>query len=93
VILVDTSVWIDHFRTPSDELVNLLEGGAALIHTFVMGELACGNLHNRVAILNDLPELPEPSLQIPRTSLRSSMDGNSTAAVSDGSTRICSRRR
>jgi predicted nucleic acid-binding protein len=58
MIIIDTSVWIDHFRVRSDVLSNLLEEGSGLIHPFVLGELACGNLRNRAAILGDLNELP-----------------------------------
>jgi predicted nucleic acid-binding protein len=58
MILVDTSVWIDHFRSRSEELAELLETESALIHPFVIGELACGNLQNRNTILADLNELP-----------------------------------
>jgi predicted nucleic acid-binding protein len=56
--LVDTSVWIEHFRTGTIGLDSLLEAGEVLCHPFVMGELACGNLKNRTAILSLLHELP-----------------------------------
>lgn len=58
MILVDTSVWIDHLRAGDSELVALLNGSRVLMHPFVLGELACGNLHNRaemLALLRDLP--------------------------------------
>jgi len=58
VVLVDTSVWIDHFRRTSDRFVSLLEMDEVAIHPFVLGELACGNLTNRkeiVALLHALP--------------------------------------
>lgn len=58
MVLVDTSVWIDHFRRGSDRLSSLLSNAAVLIHPFVIGELACGNLHHRNRILNLLGDLP-----------------------------------
>src|SRR2546428_11179211 len=58
MILVDTSVWIDHFRKGSSLLAELLSEASVLIHPFVIGELACGNLKNRTRILGDLQALP-----------------------------------
>jgi len=58
VILVDTSVWIDHFRSGNSQLVDLLNSSRALIHPFIIGELACGNLRNRSEVLNLLGDLP-----------------------------------
>jgi predicted nucleic acid-binding protein len=58
VILVDTSVWIDHLRAGSLQLSALLERNAVLMHPYVRGELACGNLVRRsetLALLADLP--------------------------------------
>ncbi|MGH9446552.1 MAG: type II toxin-antitoxin system VapC family toxin, partial [Terriglobia bacterium] len=51
-------VWIAHFRKGSPNLSELLSNGLALVHPFVVGELACGNLTNRPPILGDLGELP-----------------------------------
>lgn len=59
MILVDTSVWIDHFSSGNGELVLLLERGGVLIHPFVLGELACGFMSNRSSILAMLQALPE----------------------------------
>jgi len=59
MILVDTSVWIDHFRGKNRELVSALDRGEAACHSFVIGELACGNLQNRRAILTLLAVLPQ----------------------------------
>ena len=56
--LVDTSVWVDHFRSTELELVGLLKRGWAVGHPAVIGELACGNLHQRNKILADLAALP-----------------------------------
>ena len=58
MILVDTSVWVDHLRAGEPELVKLLENGLVLIHPFVIGELALGNLKQRDAVLGSLAELP-----------------------------------
>jgi predicted nucleic acid-binding protein len=58
VILVDTAIWINHLRTPSKLLGQLLELEQVLIHPFVVGELACGNLANRKEIISLLHSLP-----------------------------------
>ena len=58
MILVDTSVWVDHLRAGDDELVRLLTGLSVLVHPFVVGELACGNIHNRAEVLKLLSDLP-----------------------------------
>ena len=58
MVLVDTSVWIQHFRSGDSDLADHLTDGFVLMHPFVSGELACGNLKNRSAILTDLRALP-----------------------------------
>ena len=58
MILVDTSVWIDHLRSGELGLATALEGGRVLMHPFVLGELACGNLENRSEVLKLLGDLP-----------------------------------
>ena len=58
MILVDTSVWIDHLRKGDAGLKALLGAGQVLIHSFVIGELALGNLRQRDAILQSLNDLP-----------------------------------
>ena len=58
MILVDTSVWVDHLRSADAELADALERGAVVMHPFVVGELACGNLNDRAAILELLRDLP-----------------------------------
>jgi predicted nucleic acid-binding protein len=57
-ILVDTSVWIEHFRTDSPALRELLEEDVVLCHPLVIGELACGNMKHRSDILGFLAALP-----------------------------------
>ena len=59
MILVDASIWIDHFRRGSDRLSALLEGGEVLGHPFVIGELACGSLRRRREIISLLEALPQ----------------------------------
>jgi len=58
MILVDTSVWVDHLRAGDDQLAALLNKSQVLMHPFVVGELACGNLHNREEVLALLKDLP-----------------------------------
>jgi len=58
VILVDTSVWIDHFRVGMPGLVEDLQAGAVIRHPFVIGELALGHLRKRAEILGLLANLP-----------------------------------
>ena len=58
MVLADTSVWVHHFRFGEPGLRNLLAEGLVLMHPFVLGELACGNLRNRSATLSDMQALP-----------------------------------
>ena len=44
MILADTTIWVDHFRSPEPELLAHLETREILMHSMVIGELACGNL-------------------------------------------------
>jgi predicted nucleic acid-binding protein len=58
--LVDSSVWINHFRRPEPSLIQLLDHKMAGIHPYIIGELACGNLKDRdetLRLLRDLPVL------------------------------------
>ncbi len=59
MVLVDTSVWIDHFRTGNAQLVKLLNEGDVICHHYIIGELACGNIKNRKEILSLLLALPK----------------------------------
>ena len=56
-VLVDTSVWIDHFRQGNPHLVQLLQQDMALMHPLVLGELACGTPPARARTLADLQRL------------------------------------
>jgi predicted nucleic acid-binding protein len=59
-VLVDTSVWVDHLRRSSGDLVDLLHADQVNGHPFVIGELACGTLARREEVLALLGSL-EPS--------------------------------
>jgi predicted nucleic acid-binding protein len=58
VILVDTSVWIDHFRAADDQLVALLTRNEVIVHQFVVGEIALASLSKRKEVLRYLNNLP-----------------------------------
>lgn len=58
MILVDTSIWVDHLRAGNATLAALLHDGRVLIHPFVIGELALGQLRHRSGVLTDLSDLP-----------------------------------
>jgi predicted nucleic acid-binding protein len=62
VILVDTSVWIDHLRYGDAHLAQLLDRGEVAMHPFVLGEIACGNLRDRATVLSLLQQLPAASV-------------------------------
>lgn len=59
-ILVDTSVWVDHFRNRNDGLIQLLSGDLVLIHPMILAEIACGTPPTpRLRTLGDLSLLPQ----------------------------------
>jgi hypothetical protein len=58
MILVDTSVWIDHLRAGTAQLSRLLDTGMVLTHPFVIGEIALGSLRQREIVLSALSDLP-----------------------------------
>lgn len=104
MILVDTSIWIDHLRVGDAELAVLLNRSQVLMHPFVLGELACGHLRNRVEVLALLKDLPraavatdeEVMFYIERHALMGRgigyVDAHLLAAVTlDGVTRIWTR--
>ena len=62
MILVDTSVWIDHLRADNSTLKRLLDAGRVLMHPFVIGELALGRMRQREMILAALSDLPRAEL-------------------------------
>lgn len=59
MILVDTSVWIEHLRAGNRRLKALLDEEQVLTHSFVIGELACGTLRNRTEVMALLEVLPQ----------------------------------
>ena len=62
MILVDTSIWIDHLRSPNGRLIGLLDADLVSVHPWVVGELACGNLANRANALYLLRSLPRAAV-------------------------------
>ena len=58
MILVDTSVWINHLRENNEHLKQMLLKGRVMCHEYIVGELACGNIKNRKEILTFLKALP-----------------------------------
>jgi hypothetical protein len=54
MILVDTPVWIDHFRKSDPLLISLLESSIILTNPFVIGEIALGCMTNRKRVLSNL---------------------------------------
>ena len=62
MILADSSIWIDHFRVGDALLIALLEREEIVAHPFVIGEIALGSFHKRVAVLQSLRELPQATV-------------------------------
>jgi len=61
MILVDTSVWIDHIDHSEPIMVDLLLHDRVRIHPYVVGEISLGSLRDRSTVLralNDLPRVP-----------------------------------
>lgn len=59
MILLDTSVWIDHFRKRDADVETLLENGDVLVHSFVIGEVALGPMKRYDLVIATLAELPQ----------------------------------
>lgn len=59
MILVDTSIWIDHLRGGDPSLVALLQSNRVVTHDYVIGEIALGTLFKRNVILDSLDNLPK----------------------------------
>ena len=65
MVLVDTSIWVTHLRQGSRKLEKLLMDAEVMCHSFIIGELACGNLKNRIEIISLLQSLPmTPTIEI-----------------------------
>ncbi len=58
MVLVDTSIWIQHLRYGSKDLEYLLDESIVVCHPFVIGELSCGSIGNRDEILTLMQALP-----------------------------------
>jgi predicted nucleic acid-binding protein len=58
MILVDTSIWVSHLRRGDAHLNALLQEEEVICHPFIVGELACGNIKNRIEVLTLLQTLP-----------------------------------
>jgi predicted nucleic acid-binding protein len=58
MVIVDTSIWVTHLREGSRHLEDLLSDAQVICHSFIVGELACGNIRNRKEILSLLQTLP-----------------------------------
>ena len=70
MILVDTSIWVDHLRSNDATLADLLRTGSVLAHPFVIGELALGVLQQRKVILGALRNLPSATAATDDEALR-----------------------
>ncbi len=62
MIIVDTSVWVDHFRVGDAVLSFMLEEERVAVHPFVLGEISLGFLRQREAVLDNLARLPRAAL-------------------------------
>jgi predicted nucleic acid-binding protein len=69
MILVDTSIWIDHINAADPVLVSLLTDGQVLVHPFVIAEIALGSLKSREAVLGALRDLPSALVATPEETL------------------------
>lgn len=70
MILVDTSIWVDHLRSGNAELTRILSEGRVLSHPFVVAEISLGSLKSRnqvLGLLDDLPNAPITSTKEVRT--------------------------
>ena len=83
MILVDTSIWIDHLRWHDETLARLLNDGQVLTHPFVMGELALGSLSNRNELLSALHALAQTWVATNGTTLRNKSIENIALAIID----------
>jgi predicted nucleic acid-binding protein len=62
LILIDTSVWVDHLRRHNARLAGLLEAGRVLVHPFIIGEVALGQMRERKVVLAALLNLPHTQI-------------------------------
>ncbi len=62
MVLVDTSIWVGHFRAGNARLSALLDEGQVAVHPLIIGELACGSLPRRSETLGLLRALPQAAV-------------------------------
>lgn len=62
MVLVDTSIWIAHFKSEQEDLVALLEEGAVLTHPMIIGEISCGAMKHRKEIIQLMLRLPQAEI-------------------------------
>ena len=60
MIIVDTSIWVDHFRRPQKELAALIAKGEIALHPYVFGELALGGFPSKGLVVDEMMELARP---------------------------------
>ncbi len=60
MIIVDTSVWVDHFRRSTKRLVDLIADGGIMLHPYVFGELALGGFPTKGPVTDEMMELARP---------------------------------
>ena len=90
MILVDTSVWVDHLRTGDAHLSAVLEGADVAMHPMVLGELACGNLKDRQTLLTLWRNLPQlPVVTDPEALFFPALCSNCTCPTAGARGRIC----
>ena len=61
-VLVDTAVWVQHFKERNEQLADLLEAGAVICHPYIVTEIACGTPPNRRALIGMLQELESAAI-------------------------------
>ncbi|MDQ2138444.1 type II toxin-antitoxin system VapC family toxin [Alcaligenaceae bacterium B3P038] len=83
MILVDSSIWIDHLRSSDDLLIALLEAREVLVHPFVIGELALGSLSQRTIVLDYLENLPAVNVATP-SEIAAFIEGNALFGLGIG---------
>ena len=83
MILVDTSIWVDHLRRADARLADALQAQRVFVHPLITGELACGFLRNRgeiLGLLQRMPQAPEAS----HSEALAFLEGNGLAGVGMG---------
>lgn len=92
-VLVDTSVWVDHFRQRNEALAGLLELDQVLTHPLIVGEIACGTPPRRERTLTDLDALQPSGRPVSANAWISSGASVCSGKAADWSTCCCRHRR